>query len=106
MEKETWRGETRLFRFTSLCGLFFLAAIGPVRAQLGTATISGNITDSSGAVIVGATVRAINNGTGFVRQTSSNQLGQYNLPGLTPGPYNVQVEFAGFRRAERSDITL
>src|SRR5689334_12509566 len=106
MQEETRRGETKVFRFIFFCGLCLLSAIVPAGAQLGTATISGNITDSSGAVIIGASVTAINKGTGFVRQTTSNQQGQYNLPGLTPGSYNVQVEFAGFRRAERAGITL
>jgi len=41
-------------------------------AQLGTATISGNVTDSTGAVVVGASITAVNNGTGFRRQTVSN----------------------------------
>src|SRR5215813_10718817 len=76
------------------------------QAQLGTATISGNVTDSSSAVVVGATVTAVNNGTGFQRQTVSGDQGQYNLPGLTPGSYNLTVEFSGFRRAELKAITL
>src|SRR5215510_10370896 len=78
----------------------------PAQAQLGTATISGNVTDSSGAVVVGATVSVVNNGTGFRRQTVSGDQGQYNLPGLTPGSYNLTVEFPGFRRAELKAITL
>src|SRR4029453_13045695 len=72
----------------------------PAHAQLGTATISGNVTDSSGAVVVGASVTAVNNGTGFQRQTVSGDQGQYNLPGLNPGSYNLTVEFPGFPRAE------
>src|SRR5436190_19932980 len=92
-------------RILSLCGLWLMAA-NPAWAQLGTATMSGNVTDSSGAVVVGATVSATNNGTGFQRQTTTNPQGQYNLPGLNPGSYTVSVEFTGFRRAERSDVTL
>ncbi len=89
--------------FVSILGLGLTL---PLAAQLGTATISGNVTDPSGAVIVAANVTAVNNGNGFQRQTITNPQGQYNLPGLTPGSYNVTVEFAGFRRAERSNITL
>jgi hypothetical protein len=74
--------------------------------KLVTATISGNITDATGVIVVGASVTAVNNGTGFRRQTTSNQLGQYNLPGLTPGSYTVSVEFSGFRRGELQNITL
>ena len=92
-------------RILSLCGLWLMAA-NLAWAQLGTATMSGNVTDSSGAIVVGASVSATNNGTGFQRQTTTNQQGQYNLPGLNPGSYSVSVEFTGFRRAELSDITL
>lgn len=78
----------------------------PLCGQLGTATISGNITDSSGAVVVGASVTVVNTDTGFRRQTASNDLGQYNLPGLTPGTYDMTVEFTGFKRSERRRLTL
>ncbi len=80
--------------------------VGSLYAQLGTATISGNVTDSSSAIVVGANVTAVNTATGFRRQTVSNEDGQYNLPGLTPGTYSVSVEFTGFRRAQLTDITL
>src|SRR5215472_4603578 len=92
-------------RIISVCGLWLLGA-SPIWGQLGTATIYGNVTDSSGAVVVGATVSAMNNDTGFLRQTATNPQGQYNLPGLNPGSYSLSVAFAGFRRAERSGITL
>src|SRR4030095_1150920 len=86
--------------------LWFAINTHPAQAQLGTATISGNVADSSGAVVGGATVTACTTGTGFQRQTVSADQGQYNLPGLTPGSYNLTVEFSGFRRAELKAITL
>ena len=89
-----------------LCSFCLMAASRPALAQLGTATISGNVTDSTGAVVVDASVTAVNNATGFRRQTTSNDQGQYNLPGLTPGSYNLSVESKGFRRAELNDIAL
>lgn len=93
--------------YTALSVTLWLATVSnPAAAQLGTATISGIVTDASGAVIVGATVGAVNKGTNFRRQTISNGQGQYNLPGLAPGSYNVSVELKGFRRAELDNITL
>ncbi len=86
--------------------ILFLGPALPLAAQLGTATISGNVTDTSGAVVVGASVTAVNTGTGFRRQTLSNDQGQYNLPALVPGPYHLTVEFTGFRRAEQRELTL
>src|SRR5262245_36572252 len=91
--------------FHSLLGITFLVALhaNPLMAQLGTATISGTVTDSSAAVVVGAEVVVVNHATGFRRQTTSNEQGQYSLPGLTPGSYSVSVESRGFRRAELKD---
>ena len=80
---------TPWIRVLLLCSLWLIPAGRPALAQLGTATISGNVTDSTGAVLVGATVTAVNNATGFRRQTISNELGQYNLPGLSPGSYSL-----------------
>ena len=106
MEKETIRkGSIPWLRVLLLCSLWLMSASKPASAQLGTATISGNVTDPTGAIVVGASVTAVNNATGFRRQTTSNELGQYNLPGLTPGSYSLTVEFTGFRRAELRDIT-
>ena len=75
-------------------------------AQLGTATISGSVADSSGAVVIGATVTVVNAATGFRRQTTSNNVGQYNLPGLAPGTYDLAVELRGFKRYERKGLIL
>src|SRR3954464_924158 len=82
-----------LIRILSLCALWLIAA-NLAWAQLGTATMSGNVTDPSGGVVVGATVSVTNNATGFVRQTVTNAQGQYNIPGLVPGSYSVRVEFS------------
>ena len=91
--------------FPSLVFLLGIS-VGPLSAQMGTATISGNVTDTTGAVVVGASVTTVNHATGFRRQTISSGQGQYNLPGLTPGSYSLSVEFKGFRRAELGNITV
>jgi len=105
MKREMRNGTIPWLRVLLMCSLWLMAG-RPALAQLGTATISGNVTDSTGAVVVGASVKAVNNATGFRRETASTEQGQYHLPGLTPGSYNVSVESKGFRRAELSDITL
>jgi hypothetical protein len=96
------RGFTRIL---SVATLAVFAAL-PLPAQLGTATISGNISDASGAVVVGASITAVNSETGFRRQTVTTALGQYNLPGLAPGTYDATVEVAGFKKAERRGLVL
>ena len=83
----------------------FVLSIGigvqPLAAQLGTATISGVVTDTTGAAVAGASITAVNTETGFRRQTVSNPIGQYNVPSLTPGQYDLTIEFQGFKKAEQ-----
>jgi len=88
----------------SLLSIFI--GIQPLDAQLGTATISGAVVDQSGAAVVGANVTAVNAETGFRRQTVSNSIGQYNLPGLAPGQYDLAFEVQGFKKAENKGLTL
>src|SRR5262245_16431488 len=98
-----------MLRPISNCLVSFLAAglcVSPLAAQLGTATISGVINDSSGAAIAGASITVVHVETSFRRQTVSNPIGQYNLPGLTPGQYDVTIESRGFKKAEQKGLIL
>jgi len=79
---------------------------GSLWAQLGTATISGSVRDSSGAVVVGAAVGAVNTATGFRRDTVSTQIGEFSLPGLVPGNYDLSVQFQGFKRYQSTGLVL
>ncbi len=83
-----------------------LAAALPAVAQLGTATISGTVKDSTGAVIAAATVKAVNSDTGFERNTISTETGDFNLPGLTPGRYDLTVQSQGFKTYSSKDLIL
>ena len=78
--------------------LLGLAFPGSVFGQAGTATLTGTVSDPTGAAVQGAKVVAREAVTGFARETLANQTGNYNLPGLRPGSYDVTVEVAGFRR--------
>src|SRR4029078_4183340 len=60
----------------------------------------------TGAVVVGASVAVVSNETGFRRETVANNQGQYNLPGLVPGNYDLTVEFQGFKRVENKGLTV
>ena len=68
---------------TSLVGLAVLAGFTamPLWSQLGTATISGNVTDTTGAVVAGAVVTSVNHDTGFRRQTASTSKVNTIFPG-------------------------
>jgi hypothetical protein len=86
--------------------LVLLAGAPPLLAQGGRASISGTITDSSGAVVQDATITAVNSDTGFSVTARSNELGAYVLPLLPVGTYNLMVKREGFRAETRSGITL
>src|SRR5688572_8586705 len=76
--------------------LVWLLACAPSFAQT-LGTITGDVKDSSGAVIPGATVSATNTGTNAVRESQSNEAGVYSFAALPPGPYVVKAELQGFR---------
>src|SRR5258706_1652656 len=68
--------------------------------------IVGIVTDSSSAVVPGATVKAIEAQTGFVRTTVTSGDGRYVFPNLRPTQYEVTAEAAGFRGFRREGIEL
>ncbi len=72
--------------------------------QAGTATVTGEVTDPTGAAIQGAKVSLRDASTGFVRETVTNETGNYSLPGLRPGTYDITAESQGFRRHSQKDF--
>jgi hypothetical protein len=85
---------------------FCLMASHPLHAQVSGATISGTITDATGAVIAGAEISVRNMDTGIIRNTTADTAGFYTVPNLTPGPYEVKVSARGFNTAVQSNLTL
>lgn len=88
--------------------LLISAAVPAALAQSTTGSISGSVVDDSGAVIPGATVTATNRGTGMVRTTGSGSGGDFTLPYLPSGSYDVMAELSGFRptRATNVEVTV
>jgi hypothetical protein len=68
--------------------------------------ISGQITDTSGAVIVGARVTIENRGTQVRRALTSNGSGDYVVPGIEPGIYSISVEAPNFRKVVRERVQV
>lgn len=68
--------------------------------------ITGEVADSSGAVIPGATVIVTNEGTNVSRQVTTNNTGRYSFPSLNPGTYKLRVETPGFQAEERNGVLL
>ena len=70
------------------------------------ATIVGTVTDPSGSVIPNVKITATNTETGLTRTISTSESGQYVLPDLHIGHYNVKAEAGGFKTAEQNGILL
>jgi len=78
----------------------------PLPAQVVGGTISGNVTDNSGAVLPNATVVMTNVATGVNTTVTTNTQGLYSVPNLLPGTYQQKVSANGFGTAVRNGITL
>jgi len=71
-----------------------------------TATLTGRVTDTSGAVIAGVTVEATNVETNLTYPGMTNEEGLYNIPNLPPGTYRVIVQKFAFRTIVKPDVEL
>ncbi|MCH8267799.1 MAG: TonB-dependent receptor [Acidobacteria bacterium] len=74
--------------------------------QLTRGTISGAVTDQSGAAVPGAAITVKNVDTGVTRVLETGAVGKYEAPSLPPGNYEVRASLAGFQTTIRSGITL
>jgi hypothetical protein len=75
-------------------------------AQSDRGTITGTVSDSSGSLIPGATVTAINPATGAELRVQTTDTGNYTISSISAGVYNVVVEVSGFRRYEQQGIRV
>jgi Carboxypeptidase regulatory-like domain len=75
-------------------------------AQAVTGTLLGNVNDSSGAAVPGATVTATEVQTNISRTAVSNETGYYIFSSLKDGSYTVQAELEGFKKVIRPDVRV
>src|SRR5436190_514210 len=66
-------------------------------AQVVNATLSGTVSDGSGALIPGVEITATQTGTGVVSTAVTNESGTYRFAGLQPGPYQAKASLPGFQ---------
>ena len=93
------------FVFASILALLFLG--GNAASGQGTsASLTGQVTDSSGAAMPGATVTATNTNTSLTQTATTNGEGIYLIAPLPPGPYRLTVEAKGFERYVQTGIVL
>lgn len=87
---------------TGLCCLF-----SPQLAIAGvTGSISGTVTDKSGAVIAGAEVTARNTETGVQQTVKSDSDGRYSFLSLPPGHYDLKIQSSGFKGYQQTGIAI
>jgi Carboxypeptidase regulatory-like domain len=84
----------------------FLWCLLPTFAQNVTGTLTGIVSDSSGAVVPGASIVMKNQGSGDIRKTVSNGEGFFSITAVQPGTYTVNVEAKGFQKWEQRGLTF
>src|ERR1019366_6894021 len=89
-----------------LVTLFALLASAALFAQEFRGTISGVVTDPTGAAITGAKITVTEIQTGTRVPTVSDNSGQYTAAFLLPGEYDINVQSAGFKAAIRKGVHL
>src|SRR4051794_30776377 len=75
-------------------------------SQSASGSISGTVTDATGAVVPGATVTLMDLATNVKRETISNSKGVFSFPSILPATYSVSIAAAGFSTWEQKGITL
>ena len=100
------RSLMRLVRAALMLVVAMTMFAGLANAQEFRGTISGAVTDPTGAAIPGAMVVVRETQTGTTSQTKSDNAGQYVVPFLLPGTYSISVTMPGFQKTVRNDITL
>ncbi len=87
-------------------GLSLLLCVSWIWAQSNRATITGTVTDPSGAVIAGAIITATNTATGLSTKTASSSSGNFTIPALQVGVYEVTAEQTGFKKFIAPQVLL
>lgn len=104
--KSTTLGEKCGLALVRLVAAVLLLAPAQAQDRATTGKITGLVTDSTGGVLAGASVRVVNLENGLVRSGVSDDSGAYSVPLLPPGSYDLDVELAGFGTAELDEVTL
>src|SRR4029450_2757500 len=92
----------RRLRFAALFVCVFAIAVN-ARAQSTAGSMSGTVVDASGNVGPGADVTVRQETSGERGSRASDETGAFFFPALTPGPYTLTIQLAGFKTIERKN---
>jgi hypothetical protein len=90
----------------ALLGVFLLAVTNLSFGQDTNASLSGTVSDPSGAVIPGANLTLTNVATGFQSKFVSDGAGEFSFNNLTPGKYDLTATASGFKQTDQKGIEL
>jgi hypothetical protein len=94
-------------RGVAACAFLLLLTYTPIlRAQSTTASLTGQVTDESDALIVDAKIVAISLGTNARYETTTNDSGGYYLTNLPPDSYRIEIEKRGFKKLIKPAVIL
>ncbi len=93
-------------RVSAIAIFTFLFACGPLLFGQATGSISGTVTDATGASVSGAKITITGQNTGTVRDAISDSAGHYVVPLLGVTTYTVRAQFTGFQSSEVKDVRL
>src|SRR6476646_7820129 len=94
-----------MLRFLAVL-LCTISLLGVLSAQTGNGTITGVVTDPTGAVVANAPIEVKNTATGVVFRAVSTDTGNFTIPQLPLGSYELTTTVQGFKRYNRQNITL
>ncbi|MGQ9917060.1 MAG: carboxypeptidase regulatory-like domain-containing protein [Bryobacteraceae bacterium] len=89
-----------------IVAVLLAVCIQPAAAQILYGSLTGNVTDPSGAAVVGATVTITQTETNQTRTATTNEAGIYTFPTIPGGTYELKVTAQGFRTLVRTGITI
>lgn len=94
-----------------LRGVLSLAVVlclttAPAFGQGAVAELNGSIADQTGSVLPGVTVTIVDEATGLMRTTVSNESGRFVIPAVSPGRYTITAELTGFQMQRRAGVSV
>src|SRR5882672_9541250 len=92
--------------FVTLLIVAFCAIGAMAQSQATSGQISGVVTDSNGAAVANATVKATNKDNGLVREVTGSGDGIYTIVALSPGKYTVVAQASGFSPTTIDDVVI
>ncbi len=104
--RAAWMLQVRLVAPRAVAAGMLMAGAASIAFAQASSGVTGTVTDSTGAVISGAAVSIVNNGTQTSTQAVTTSAGTYAVTGLLPGRYTISVSAPGFNRERKNEVNV